>query len=50
MGKAEVKIDKNVHNNHEKFTGFRWFTLDELKQMDLKPDIYQFMEQNLLYL
>lgn len=49
-GKNEVKIDKWVASDHEKFTGFRWFSVEELKNMDLKPNIYHFIEQNMAYL
>lgn len=34
----------------ERFLGFRWFTVDELKDLDLKPDIYGFVKKNIQYM
>ena len=34
----------------ERFTGFKWFSLEELKNMMIKPDVYGFIKKNIQYM
>jgi 8-oxo-dGTP pyrophosphatase MutT (NUDIX family) len=34
----------------ERFTGFKWFKFEELKNANVKPDIHSFIRKNFQYL
>lgn len=39
-----------VPRKEERFLGFRWFTIEELKALNVKPDIYGFVKKNIQYM
>ena len=39
-----------VPRKEERFLGFRWFAIEELKTIDVKPDIYGFIKKNIQYM
>ncbi len=34
----------------EKFVGYKWFKIEELKNLNIKPDIYYFIKKNIQYM
>jgi hypothetical protein len=34
----------------EKFIGYKWFKIEELKKIGVKPDIYSFIKKNIQYM
>lgn len=48
-----VKYNGNVDpipRKEERFLGFRWFTIEELRTINVKPDIYGFVKKNIQYM
>ena len=41
---------QNTPGNHEHFTGFAWFSIDALKDVPVKPDIYPIVKRNIPYM
>lgn len=44
-GNADPVIEKD-----KRFYGFRWFSIEELKTANIKPDIYGFVKKNIQYM
>jgi 8-oxo-dGTP pyrophosphatase MutT (NUDIX family) len=49
-GNAEPTPFRGAGEPGERFTGFKWFRVDELKNANVKPDIHSFIRKNLQYL
>ncbi|MDD5377437.1 MAG: NUDIX domain-containing protein [Candidatus Gracilibacteria bacterium] len=39
-----------VPQKEERFLGFRWFSIEELKHANIKPDIHGFVRKNIQYM
>ena len=39
-----------IPQKEERFLGYRWFSIEELKTANIKPDIYGFVKKNLQYM
>lgn len=44
-GKSEPKPQKE-----ERFIGYKWFTLEELRKIFVKPDVVGFIERNIHFM
>lgn len=42
--------DNPVIEQNKRFYGFRWFDIEELKNTNIKPDIYGFVRKNIQYM
>lgn len=45
----KIKI-KELDEEWEKFIWYKWFKIDELKWLELKPDVYTFIKKNVQYM
>ncbi|MDD2565540.1 MAG: NUDIX domain-containing protein [Candidatus Gracilibacteria bacterium] len=51
IGKDEPKIvEEDPEEKGEKFTGFKWFKIEELRGIDLKPDVYSYIKKNIQFM
>jgi 8-oxo-dGTP pyrophosphatase MutT (NUDIX family) len=39
-----------IPQKEERFLGFRWFSIEELKTANIKPDIHGFVKKNIQYM
>jgi len=43
-------VEEDPEEKWEKFTWFKWFKVEELKWIDLKPDVYSYIKKNIQYM
>ncbi len=48
--KEPVIIEKDPEEKWERFIWFKWFKIEELKWIELKPDVYSYIKKNIQFM